>query len=786
MGFDGPAHWARARRSGPDETQQVEEPQNLRAHLMPVEDEIDSVCRFSSRPSVVSWLILKNLSQVSGLQSVHTFTGKNEGENAAKVSEDTATCLTKRRRQRNSPDSDKFIPSECKNIIEKNSVSCDVSNTSISAATPSYCRQLLSKKVENPNGGPPLYPFVIQMLGSSSPFYIGCPVEVRVEGAETPGGWVKGMISSTSSSQDSKLGHHVLLNDGSIVFISDLEKLIRPDHESCGRFAVGRHVQVLFEGGTWYVGVVVFMDKALDPSSESQSHKRGRKRRGMTVLRVVFEDGDRLEVMAGDSSVMLLPTEWSDHIAETGNWGWWGYNKDRVQHCLDVGKEPWTVCLAPAKGRQKSNDVSKRESSEPRNPIPVKKQRRELSRAQDCQNSSGSVAEAISLFQTLVANPWEPGSCVHSYLMQMRGSNFKYYVGCPVDYREADQSNWEKGTVVVSGSDSDKLVGVVLRSGRRVQVDAVTGDGKHLRPDISILGKFALGRHAQVLFEDGFWYVGIVVGTFGAGREPSSARIRFEDGEEVEVSIGEKDVMLLPQEWSDVVAAAGTWGWWGYNVDRVKMCRVNGAQNAVAGDSEPLKTSLKRKVTSKILPGGGEQSNMPSAAVKQVGTRVKRRAVAIAPPAVAPPAPTGIARLSSFMHIQSPGLKGPGVSHAGQDDSDSDDSDGDDGQLMSPVALAVTLCDSLRIAAFVDGWDDCAPRTKWKERICKYATDWKHFAAQIRVFEGKIARSATIPAYAAARQALLEALGEVTDEELARHCVQLLAGVGSSVHTLVI
>ena len=98
---------------------------------------------------------------------------------------------------------------------------------------------------------------------------------------------------------------------------------------------------------------------------------------------------------------------------------------------------------------------------------------------------------------------------------------------------------------------------------------------------------------------------------------------------------------------------------------------------------------------------------------------------------------------------------------------------------MSALALAVTLCESLRSAAFVDGWDDCAARNKWKERICRHGADWKHFAAQLRVFEGKLARSATLPVYAAARPALMEALTEVADEELARHCVQLLAGLVS-------
>ena len=752
--------------------------------MVPVGNMEAQAC-FSSRPSVVSWFIAKQFSQcfsphtaidVAALQE----STKIELEHTIQIDEINPSKRQKQARIQNSLEN---VPSKSENCIKGQNVLVEPSSKSISAATPSYCRQLLSKKITDPNGGPPVYPYVIQMMGSSNPYYIGCPVEVRVKSDEQL--WVKGMISSIASATDS--GQHIILNDGSDVYISDLQNSVRPDYESCGRYSIGRHAQVLFECGTWYVGVVVHLAKCSNPAPSNQIQNRdciGQKRRGKTIVRVVFEDGDRVEAVAGDCGVMLLPTEWSDHVADTGIWGWWGFNKDRIKNCLDVGKETWTVCMAPARSRTnittlpKGKECLMSDTSAIKSVGHVKKQRREVSRQQGCVSSGDSLPEAISLFQTLVPNSWEPGSCIHAYLVQMRGSCSKYYVGCPVECREAENSTWEKGTVVVS--KEDKNVEVVLRSGRRIQVDSVEGDGKKIRSDGMFCGRFAVGRHAQVLFEDGFWYVGIVIGTFGSGREPNFARIRFEDGEEVEVTIGEMDVMLLPQEWSDVVASAGAWGWWGYNVDRVKLCRVHGTPSSASRDQGPLKTSLKRKAAPKSLSPPDKEQNDAAAPKKQVGTRVKRRAVAISPPTIAPPPPTGIARLSAFMHVEKSGHGCSGSlqipkKHVG-DDSDSDDDDVKGSQQMNPLALAVTLCDSLRSAAFVDGWDDCGPRTKWKERICKFATDWKHFGAQLRIFEGKIARSATLPAYAAARPALIEVLGEVMDEEVARHCVQLLAG----------
>ena len=54
------------------------------------------------------------------------------------------------------------------------------------------------------------------------------------------------------------------------------------------------------------------------------------------------------------------------------------------------------------------------------------------------------------------------------------------------------------------------------------------------------------------------------------------------------------DVVLLPLEWSQAVAEAGMWGWWGYNKDRI--AKVNqppdAAEAVVKGDA---KASKKRR-----------------------------------------------------------------------------------------------------------------------------------------------------------------------------------------------
>ena len=45
-------------------------------------------------------------------------------------------------------------------------------------------------------------------------------------------------------------------------------------------------------------------------------------------------DGDRVQVPLPDASIELLPRDWSEFVEKKRKWGWWGFNKDRVQVAL--------------------------------------------------------------------------------------------------------------------------------------------------------------------------------------------------------------------------------------------------------------------------------------------------------------------------------------------------------------------------------------------------------------------------------------------------------------------
>jgi hypothetical protein len=97
-----------------------------------------------------------------------------------------------------------------------------------------------------------------QMRGSENGFYLGCPVEWKNDGDT----WVKGSVvalsnsisgESKSTSADEKEGHTVKLREGaggSTEVRAGVERL-RFDHDSGGDVAVGRHLQLQFEGRLW-------------------------------------------------------------------------------------------------------------------------------------------------------------------------------------------------------------------------------------------------------------------------------------------------------------------------------------------------------------------------------------------------------------------------------------------------------------------------------------------------------------------------------------------------------
>jgi hypothetical protein len=62
-----------------------------------------------------------------------------------------------------------------------------------------------------------------------------------------------------------------MLSSGKEMDIESAEKAgrLRYDDLACGKFAVGRHAQVLFDGGMWYVGVVakLHVDMHAEPTA---------------------------------------------------------------------------------------------------------------------------------------------------------------------------------------------------------------------------------------------------------------------------------------------------------------------------------------------------------------------------------------------------------------------------------------------------------------------------------------------------------------------------------------
>jgi len=62
-----------------------------------------------------------------------------------------------------------------------------------------------------------------------------------------------------------------MLSSGKETDIESAEKAgrLRYDDLACGKFAVGRHAQVLFDGGMWYVGVVakLHVDMHAEPTA---------------------------------------------------------------------------------------------------------------------------------------------------------------------------------------------------------------------------------------------------------------------------------------------------------------------------------------------------------------------------------------------------------------------------------------------------------------------------------------------------------------------------------------
>lgn len=131
---------------------------------------------------------------------------------------------------------------------------------------------------------------------------------------------------------------------------------VRHDKDACGGFSVGRHAQVLFDGGIWYVGVVAQVGGAIGPGD-------GRGTGGGEGLRLLFEDGDEVITHTAAADVILLPSEWSDSVSQSV-WGWWGYNADRVERSKDPPPPPPVV--EDAGGGDSKGKKRRRSGSEPK------------------------------------------------------------------------------------------------------------------------------------------------------------------------------------------------------------------------------------------------------------------------------------------------------------------------------------------------------------------------------------------------------------------------------------
>jgi len=120
----------------------------------------------------------------------------------------------------------------------------------------------------------------------------------------------------------------------------------------------------------------------------------------------------------------------------------------------------------------------------------------------------------------------EQGLMEPSYVQQMRGTRTRLYIGRPV--RVLADGKWESGLLASVEEVSDGKRRVMLSSGNEMDFETSEKAGR-LRYDDRACGKFAVGRHAQVMFDGGQWYVGVVaklhVDTHG---EPAAAVMLFE------------------------------------------------------------------------------------------------------------------------------------------------------------------------------------------------------------------------------------------------------------------
>ena len=128
-----------------------------------------------------------------------------------------------------------------------------------------------------------------------------------------------------------------------------------------------------------------------------------------------------------------------------------------------------------------------------------------------------------------------PGLEEPSYVQQMRGTRSRYYIGRPV--RVLTGGKWESAVIAALEEVGGKRQ-VMLASGKEAEFEAAERAGQ-LKFDERAAGDFAVGRHAQVQYDGGMWFIGVVAAvTCIAPGVPSAVILHFEDGDRAEVKVG--------------------------------------------------------------------------------------------------------------------------------------------------------------------------------------------------------------------------------------------------------
>lgn len=289
-------------------------------------------------------------------------------------------------------------------------------------------------------------------------------------------------------------------------------------------------------------------------------------------------------------------------------WEWWGYNKDRVQEAMRrEGAEKSLVpqgAEAKRKGRQpvakkgagrggvaEHSGNGAQATRRDTDPAAAGGARGRGKRAQglvngNCETLENS-AEAAAAAEDALSRE------IEALMEQMRGANTGFYVGCPVEVNVAGKA-WVKGSVVSailpkgSADTLEDTVAVRLASGEELKVPRTAESGE-IRFDHEACGKIEVGRHVQLLFDGGLWYIGVIAAVrLDDAGNVTQARTLFEDGEDTWIDWPDpsEGTALMTVEWTANVSRACRWGWWGFNTDRVRHINKK-LRGKLASDQTP-------------------------------------------------------------------------------------------------------------------------------------------------------------------------------------------------------